>query len=129
MNLTFDHNNRRYDNWTPEDAIAAGVPQEVIDQAIAEAQLAGFTASVQRHLDTTARARGYDGILSLCSYAASDQPRFGAEGKAGVAWRDAVWAACYEIVDAVRAGQRQVPTREELLAELPAIVWPEGIQP
>lgn len=125
MNLTFDHDNRHYDNWTPEDAIAAGVPQEVIDQAIAEAQLAGFTADVQRHLDTTARARGYDGILSLCSYAASDQLRFGAEGKAGVAWRDAVWAACYEIVDAVRAGQRPVPTLAELIAELPAIDWPQ----
>jgi len=124
MNLSFDHDNRHYANWTPEDAIAAGVPQNIIDQAIAQAQLASFTADVQRHLDSTARARGYDGILSLCSYAASDQPRFGAEGKAGVAWRDAVWAACIEIVDTVRSGQRQVPTLSELIAELPAIAWP-----
>lgn len=86
---------------------------------------ASLTAAVQNHLDTTSRQRNYDGILSLCSYAASTSPKFGPEGLAGVAWRDAVWASCYAILADVQAGTRAVPTADELLAELPAMVWPE----
>lgn len=86
--------------------------------------IAALTNAVQRHLDSTARTRNYDGILSLCSYAASANPKFGPEGLAGVAWRDAVWAACYAILADVQGGQRAVPTADELLAELPAMVWP-----
>ena len=86
--------------------------------------IANLTNVVQAYLDATARTRNYDGILSLCSYAASANPKFGPEGLAGVAWRDAVWAACYTILAEVQAGQRAVPTADELLAELPAMVWP-----
>lgn len=86
--------------------------------------VAALTAVVQAHLDDTARQRSYDGILSLCSYATSTAPRFAAEGRAGVAWRDAVWATCYAIMDDVTAGNRPIPTAAELLAELPAFAWP-----
>lgn len=86
--------------------------------------VAALTADVQTHLDATARTRNYDGILSLCSYAASTHPVFGPEGQAGVAWRDAVWAACYVIMADVQAETRAVPTAAELLAELPAMAWP-----
>ncbi len=86
--------------------------------------VAALTADMQAHLDTSARTRNYDGILSLCSYASSAHPIFGAEGLAGVAWRDAVWAACYAIMADVQAGTRAVPTTAALLAELPPMAWP-----
>ena len=86
--------------------------------------IATLTAAVQAHLDATARTRNYDGILSLCSYAASTHPKFGPEGLAGVAWRDAVWASCYSIMADVQAGTRSVPTADELLTELPSMEWP-----
>ena len=83
-----------------------------------------LTNAVQRHLDTTAQERGYDGIMSLCTYATSHNPKFVAEGQAGVIWRDAVWAACYGLLDEVMSGQREIPTAEELIVLLPEIVWP-----
>lgn len=86
--------------------------------------LASLTRAVQDHLDATARTRNYDGILSLCSYATSTNPKFGPEGQAGVAWRDAVWSSCYAILADVQAGNRAAPSAAGLLTELPSMEWP-----
>lgn len=86
--------------------------------------IANLTAAVQRHLDATARARNYDGILSACSYATDTNPPFMAEGQAAVNWRGAVWVTCYQIMGEVQAGTRSIPTEAELIALLPVMVWP-----
>lgn len=83
-----------------------------------------LSSAVQAHLDTTAKERGYDGILSLCSYATSSVAKFAAEGQAGVEWRDAVWADATQTFDQVLAGTIPAPTAEELIAALPPMVWP-----
>ena len=106
------------------DALAAQVQA---GGAVAEPPAGGldaYAAAVQRQLDAGARERQYDGILSACTYAASSVPRFAAEGQACVAWRDAVWTACYAILAEVEAGARPAPTADELLAGLPPLVWP-----
>lgn len=92
----------------------------------AEAIRREYTGYIQEHLDAVAQARLYDGILSLCSYATSADPVFAAEAQAGVAWRDAVWRLGYQLMDEVIAGERELPTREELLALLPPMEWPDG---
>jgi hypothetical protein len=90
----------------------------------AEQIIAQYTAAVQKHLDDFARTRGYDGILSAATYATSTVPKFKAEGQYAVEARDATWAKCYEVLAAVEAGSRPMPTLDELLAELPVLTWP-----
>lgn len=101
-------------------AVAAFVPHVPTAEEIKSAMV----ATVQDHLDSVARERGYDGILSLASYATSTHPPFAAEGQAGLNWRDAVWGYCYQVLADVQSGTRTIPTAEALIAELPVMVWP-----
>jgi hypothetical protein len=79
--------------------------------------------AVQSHLDAAAQTRGYDNIVSACSYAAAANA-FQAEGLAYLNWRAAVWQYCYTVLANVQAGSRVAPTVAELLTELPALVLP-----
>ena len=103
------------------------VAQYVAPVPTQEEILKTLTDAIQNHLDTKPKERLYDGILSLCTYATSMNPKFAAEGQAGVVWRDACWAKGYEIMAEVQAGTRETPTVEELLAELPVFRWPDEI--
>lgn len=81
--------------------------------------------AVQQRLDTFAQTHNYDGILSACTYAASGVPKFAAEGQYAVNARDATWATCYKIMTDVQAGTRPLPTLEQVLSELPELIWPD----
>lgn len=81
--------------------------------------------NTQKRLDDFARTRLYDGILSLCTYATSTNPKFSAEGQYGVNARDATWATLYQILDEVQAGTRPIPSGyAEIEPLLPALEWP-----
>ena len=82
-----------------------------------------LTDAAQHYMDDTVSKRGYDGILSACSYSNSTDETFRAEGQACLVWRDEVWRACYAILEAVLAGNRAIPTEEEMIAELPVLEW------
>ena len=77
----------------------------------------------QANLDAFANTRGYDGILSACTYVSSTNPKFASEAQQCVALRDATWNALYTIQADVLAGTRPLPTVEQTLSELPALVW------
>lgn len=82
-----------------------------------------LTDAVQHYMDDSVAKKGYDSILSACSYSNSTDETFRAEGQACLKWRDEVWRKCYDILAEILAGVRAIPTEEELIAELPVLVW------
>lgn len=84
-----------------------------------------FSVKTQQRLDTFARSRNYENILSACTYANSTVPKFKAEGQYCVGARDATWAKLYEIFAEVDAGTRPAPAKfEDVEKELPVLAWP-----
>ena len=115
-----DANGERYSDYLTEpDVDGIYQPDAVaIDARAVEQQQKSLEQAVQSHLDSKARERGYDNIVSACSYATSTGT-FGTEGQAYVEWRDSVWTYCYNVLSQVQAGTRVAPTIDELIAELP----------
>lgn len=67
-----------------------------------------FKATVQDWLDGAAVARGYDDIVSACSYAAAPNP-FQAESLAFITLRGNVWAYCFTEFGKILSGERSLP--------------------
>lgn len=88
-------------------------------------QLDDYSRAIQAHLDATARERQYDSIHTLIGYRGDPNPEFAAEAEAGFVWRSAVWTYANAELAKVMAGQREQPTVEDFIAELPAMVWPD----
>lgn len=99
------------------------IAEYVTQPPTTEQIIEGFKSEIQATLDDAARAKGYDDIVSACSYAGYPNV-FQAEAIAFGQWRANVWAYGYGELDKVIAGTRPVPTIAEILAELPALVLP-----
>ena len=96
----------------PPEEIAAATKKAVAD-------------AVQRHLDTVVAERSYSSAAAAVSYVGDPNPQWDAEARAVLAWRSAVWTACFVALDDVLAGRREPLTPDEMVAELPPLVWPE----
>ena len=115
-------------NWwaNPEQRELHGVTEEpepeppapTLDEILFRAK-SELTFAIQRHLDLTAQAHGYDNIVSACSYAGAPNA-YQSEGAKFIVWRGAVWQRGFELHGEVLAGARPIPTSAELIAMLPA---------
>jgi hypothetical protein len=101
------------------------LPPPPTEEEITAAAMAHFDYFVKKHLDAWANTRQYDGIDSLVLYANDNEPNqiWRTEGARGVRMKSLTWAKCLEIMAAVLSGEREIPTEEGLLAELPALTW------
>lgn len=112
------------EEWREVDPCAPVEPS--IDNIIQE-----YMDMVQARLDNFARSGGkaYDNMLSACTYATSTNPVFKAEAQYCVEKRDETWDAAHkflnEMLPLVMAGERGIPTWEEVEAVLPVLQWPE----
>lgn len=108
----------------PGDRIVAGVVVPHSPPTLtAEQKIAAAEHAVQAMLDAAAKAKRYDDIRSAALRAGYPGP-FQAEGIAFAQWMDACWSKCYEVLAAVNAGERDEPTVDELLDEMPPLALP-----
>lgn len=105
--------------WTLVELTAAERAQRL------ESLKSDIVDQVQHRLDSFARTRNYDGIMSACTYATDLVEKFRAEGQYCVQARGATWSKIYSILNDVDAGNRPIPAGyEEIESELPELVWP-----
>lgn len=79
-----------------------------------------LTAAVQSWLDATAAGNGYDSLASCISYRGSSVAQWSADADAALAWRDAVWQACFQWQQSAAANPPTTwPTAAEVIAQLP----------
>lgn len=79
--------------------------------------------AVDDYMDRTVQERGYDNIAKCVTYEGDIDETFNREGTLAKQWRSKVYRKCYDILAEVEAGLRDVPTAEELIAELPKLEW------
>lgn len=84
-----------------------------------------YEYGIEELMEQTAQAKGYKSADRCMNYGNSTNNSWKAEADAFVAWRDDMFATCYQIMGEAEAGARDVPTVQELLDELPEMVWPE----
>lgn len=84
-----------------------------------------YRLEIQAMIDAKAQERQYDSGATLASYVTSTIPQWAAEATAFVAWRDSVWTSALAELGKVQSGEREQPSVEAFLAELPVMEWPE----
>lgn len=84
-----------------------------------------FDTWLTRHLDKVATQKRYDGRVT-CALRAGYPGPFQAEGIAFALWMDTCNYQAYQLMSAVLAGTKELPSSEEaFLSEFPQMVWPE----
>ncbi len=79
---------------------------------------------VKYKLDAFAMEKGYDNILSACSYATSTFPKFADEGNYAAQMRDSTWVAVHEIFQLAEEGLIDYPKSfADIESKLPTLVW------
>lgn len=100
--------------------IVAIEPEPLTDEDI-QAQL---EQGIEAWMNTVVAERHYDSIdTCIARYTDSPNPKYAQEAKAVKDWNTLVWDKCWAILAEVKAGKRAVPTLEEVIAELPVLVW------
>lgn len=109
--------------WTQNWVISAATPIQV--QSNKESMIASCEQDNQSRMDAFAQTRGYDSMLSACTYATSATEPYKTEGQYCVTARDASWSDFYAYFAACEAGSQPWPTSfSDVVPFLPVLEWP-----
>jgi len=93
-------------------------------EAKAKALMDSYSAAVQNLLDSTAKEKGYDNIISMTSYVNSGNAKWANEAAAAITWRDACWnESLVQMGNYLSTGNK--PSMEDFIAAMPTPVWPQ----
>jgi hypothetical protein len=110
--------------WITEGNIPDPIPEPTIEQIKATLE-----AAIDKHIDQIAKYKRYGraGIspsVACLGYAAYLNP-YQAEAIAYGQWIASIWPVVNQIMADVESGLRPIPTEQELISELPEMIWPE----
>ena len=86
--------------------------------------ISSVSTILRGQMDEFAKKRGYDNMLSACSYATSTNATYAAEGQHCVNTRDQQWSTLYALFDQIDSGAIEMPTSvDEFVKLLPTMQW------
>jgi len=78
----------------------------------------------QARLDAFAQTRGYNDILSACTYKGSPVAKFDQEAQRCIQLRSDTWATLYTELEAIESGAKPMPqSADDILSILPELTW------
>lgn len=86
-----------------------------------------YRLEIQAMIDRKAQEKQYDSGATIASYVNSTVPKWAGDALAFVAWRDSVWLYTFAELGKVQSGEREQPSVEDFLAELPVLEWPSEL--
>lgn len=98
------------------------------NEVVLAASTESLEQSCQFYLDNFAKTRGYNTILSACSYANSSNSVYQIEGTYALQARDETWSTLYNIINESAEHVRPaIKTFDEIIPDLPVLKWPDEI--
>lgn len=108
--------------WTvnPEIVVSAADKAAAAKMGVQQS----LKTAIIAHLDAVAATRLYGSIEAAISYRGDPNPIYASEAEALFEWRSAVWTYASVQLAKIDSGEREVPTMDTFVAELPVMVWP-----
>lgn len=83
-----------------------------------------FEMAIEDLMDKKAKSKNYRNPNRLMLYTSSKKQKWKDEADAFISWRDDMFEYCYQEMEKIMLQQRDLPTVQEFLDELPEMVWP-----
>ena len=85
---------------------------------------AGYELAIEDLMDKKAQERGYKNADRIMAYTSSTKQQWKDEADAFIKWRDDMFEYCFGVIEDVVNQNRDAPSVQELLNELPSLNWP-----
>ena len=113
--------NRDYESvkvWLETNTAEPQYTTAQVAEMFIKEQVKALSSAIQTELDNKANESHYDSMMSARSYAGYENP-FQAEAQKLAVWASSCWVVAGQIEADVQSGNRDMPTIDEVLSELP----------